>query len=55
MVTYDGRAFVGVSADCRAVTDLDELVEDLRAGFTAVTGVEPGPADPYATRSPEGN
>jgi hypothetical protein len=55
MVTYDGRAFVGVSADCRAVTDLDELVEDLRAGFTAVTGVEPGPADPYATRAPEGN
>ena len=33
MVTYDGQAYIGVSADDRAVSDLDDLVEDLRAGF----------------------
>lgn len=43
MVTYDGTAFIGVSADDRAVSDLHELVEDLRSGFASVTGepVEP--------------
>ena len=49
MVTYDGHAYIGVSADDRAVSDLDELVEDLRAGFAAVTGGPVGSADPYAT------
>jgi diacylglycerol O-acyltransferase len=48
MVTYDGTAFIGVSADDRAVGDLDELVEDLRAGFASVTGAPAGAADPYA-------
>ncbi len=48
MVTYDGQAFIGVSADDRAVGDLDDLVEDLRAGFAAVTGAPVGPADRYA-------
>jgi diacylglycerol O-acyltransferase len=48
MVTYDGTAFIGVSADDRAVNDLPELIEDLRAGFAAVTGEPVGPADPYA-------
>jgi WS/DGAT/MGAT family acyltransferase len=48
MVTYDGTAFIGVSADDRAVSDLPVLVEDLRSGFEAVTGAPAGPADPYA-------
>ena len=48
MVTYDGTAYIGVSADDRAVTDLDDLVEDLRGGFAAVTGEPVGSADPYA-------
>ena len=47
MVTYDGQAYIGVSADDRAVSDLDDLVEDLRAGFAAVTGGPVGPADRY--------
>jgi diacylglycerol O-acyltransferase / wax synthase len=48
MVTYDGQAYIGVSADDRAVSDLDDLVEDLRAGFATVTGGPVGPADRYA-------
>jgi WS/DGAT/MGAT family acyltransferase len=48
MVTYDGHAFVGVSADDRAVSDLADLVEDLRSGFEMVTGQPTGPADRYA-------
>ena len=48
MVTYDGTAFIGLSADDRAVSDLADLVEDLRAGFESVTGEPAGPADPYA-------
>ncbi len=48
MVTYDGTAFVGLSADDRAVPDIDALVEDLRAGFAAVTGQPVAPADRYA-------
>ena len=47
MVTYDGTIFVGVSADDRAVGDLDDLIEDLRSGFAAVTGEPVGPADRY--------
>jgi hypothetical protein len=54
MVTYDGRAYIGVSADDRAVSDLDDLVEDLRAGFAEVTGAPVGPADRYAGREPAG-
>lgn len=46
MVTYDGYAFVGISADDRAVTDLDGLVADLRSGFATVTAAPVGPADP---------
>jgi diacylglycerol O-acyltransferase len=38
MVTYDGTAYVGISADDRAVPDLDDLVEDLRSGFAEVAG-----------------
>jgi hypothetical protein len=49
MVTYDGRAFIGVSADDRAVPDVPALVEDLRTAFHEVTGAEIGPADRYAT------
>jgi diacylglycerol O-acyltransferase len=41
MVTYDGRAFFGISADDRAVADLADLVLDLAAGFTEVTGDTP--------------
>lgn len=47
MVTYDGAAFVGISADDRAVEDLPGLVADLRAGFADVTGRKVGPADPF--------
>ena len=47
MVTYDGSAFVGVSSDDRACTDLDDLVEDLRSGFATVTGAAVGPADRF--------
>jgi WS/DGAT/MGAT family acyltransferase len=52
MVTYDGQAYIGVSADDRAVSDLDDLVEDLRAGFAAVTEAPVGPADRYAAGEP---
>ncbi len=48
MVTYDATAYIGISADDRAVTDLADLVDDLRAGFTEVTGIPVGPADRYA-------
>jgi WS/DGAT/MGAT family acyltransferase len=48
MVTYDGQAYIGVSADDRAVSDLDELVVDRRAGVAVVTGGPVGPADRYA-------
>lgn len=48
MVTYDGTAFIGISADDRAVNDLNDLVEDLRGGFEAVTAAPVGAADPYA-------
>jgi diacylglycerol O-acyltransferase len=48
MVTYDGTAFIGMSADDRAVPDLGGLVADVRDGFAAVTGEPVGPADRYA-------
>jgi diacylglycerol O-acyltransferase len=48
MVTYDGQAFIGVSADDRAVPDLDVLVQSLRQGFTDITGKPCGSADRYA-------
>jgi diacylglycerol O-acyltransferase len=48
MVTYDGSAFIGISADDRAVADIANLVEDLRHGFEAVTQAAVGPADPLA-------
>jgi diacylglycerol O-acyltransferase len=46
MVTYDGSAFVGISADDRAVPDVAELVQDIRSGFATVTDAPVGPADP---------
>lgn len=46
MVTYDGSAFVGISADDRAIPDLEDLVGDLRSGFATVTDSAVGPADP---------
>jgi hypothetical protein len=48
MVTYDGGAFIGLSADDRAISDLDDLVEDIRMGFATVTDGPVGPADRYA-------
>ena len=48
MVTYDGSAFVGISADDRAVPDIDALVADMRSGFATVTDGPVGPADPLA-------
>ncbi len=50
MVTYDGVAYVGMSADDRAVGDLDALVEDIRGGFATVTGEPVGSADRYSVR-----
>jgi WS/DGAT/MGAT family acyltransferase len=52
MVTYDGSAFVGISADDRAVPDLDSLVTDMRSGFATVTDGLVGPADPLAAGEP---
>ena len=46
MVTYDGTAFVGLSADETAIPDLDDFVADLRAGFAEVIDAPVGPADP---------
>ncbi len=37
MVTYDSKAFIGVSTDDRAIGDHADLMHDLRAGFHAVT------------------
>ncbi|MDA3022623.1 MAG: WS/DGAT domain-containing protein [Actinomycetota bacterium] len=51
LVTYDGTAYVGISADDRAVKDLSDLVEDLRAGFAEVVGDQVGPRDQYAAPS----
>jgi len=48
MVTYDGSAFIGVSADDRAVPDIGELLDDLRAGFAEVTQARVGATDPLA-------
>lgn len=52
MVTYDGSAFVGISADDRAVPDLNALVDDMRSGFATVTGSQVGPADPLGETPP---
>jgi WS/DGAT/MGAT family acyltransferase len=52
MVTYDGAAFVGISADDRAVPDLDDLVADMRSGFATVTESDVGPADPLGPGEP---
>jgi diacylglycerol O-acyltransferase len=49
MVTYDGTAFVGLSADDRGVPDLEILVADLRSGFAEVLEEKIGPADPVST------
>lgn len=46
LVTYDGTAFIGLSADEVAIPDLDDFVADLRAGFEEVIGAPVGPADP---------
>lgn len=48
MVTYDGRAFIGVSTDDRAVPDVTAFARCLRDGFSEVTGVECGPLDRFA-------
>jgi hypothetical protein len=52
MVTYDGSAFVGISADDRAVPDLADLVADMRSGFATVTEGPVGPVDPLAEGEP---
>lgn len=48
LVTYDGTAFIGLSADDVAIPDLDNFVADLRDGFAEVLGGPVGPADPVA-------
>ena len=52
MVTYDGEAFIGVSADDRAVPDLPALLEDLRGGFAEVIGAPVGAVDPLVKPGP---
>jgi hypothetical protein len=52
MVTYDGTAYIGISADDRAVQDLADLTEDLRGGFALVTGS--APADTPVPAGPGG-
>ena len=37
MVTYDGKAFIGVSTDDRAIGDHADLMHALRAGFHSAT------------------
>ncbi len=37
MVTYDSKAFIGVSTDDRAIGDHTDFMHDLRAGFHVVT------------------
>jgi len=52
MVTYDGSAFIGVSADERAVPDIHELIADLRSGFATVIGGPVGAEDPLSAPGP---
>jgi diacylglycerol O-acyltransferase / wax synthase len=49
LVTYDGTAFVGLSADEVAIPDIDAFADDLRDGFAEVLGHPVGPSDPTAT------
>lgn len=42
MVTYNGTAFIGVSADEAAVPDLDAFMADLRSGFEELIGAPAG-------------
>lgn len=51
MVTYDGKACIGVSTDDRSVPDSHELLEDLRWACELVTGDVVGPADRYASQA----
>lgn len=46
MITYDGKAEVGFSADEASVTDIENLRDDLRAGFFEVTGYKPSSSTP---------
>jgi hypothetical protein len=46
MITYDGKAEVGFSADEAAVDDIEALSDDLRAGFGEVLGITPSPDSP---------
>ena len=48
LVTYDGTAFVGMSADETSIPDLDDFVSDLRSGFAEVIGAPVGPTDPVS-------
>jgi hypothetical protein len=46
MITYDGKAEVGFSADEAAVDDIENLTDDLRAGFGEVLGSTPSADSP---------
>jgi len=62
MITYDGKAEVGFSADEAALDDIENLIEDLREGFGEVLGHTPTAdspleldlADPSSTDQSEG-
>ncbi|MCH9800133.1 MAG: WS/DGAT domain-containing protein [Actinomycetia bacterium] len=41
LVTYDGTAYIGVSADQAAVPDIEDFIGDLRAGFDRVLAGKP--------------
>ena len=49
MVTYDGRACIGISTDDRSVPQHAELIEDIRWGFELVCGDVVGSADRYSS------
>ncbi|MAT61743.1 MAG: hypothetical protein CMH41_08910, partial [Micrococcales bacterium] len=38
LTTYDGTAFVGISADQSSVADIENFIDDLRSGFNEVLG-----------------
>ena len=49
LTTYNGTAFVGISADQSSVADIENFIDDLRSGFNAVLG---GSADDPVTSLP---
>jgi len=53
MITYNGKAEVGFSADEASVSDIEDLRDDLRAGFYEVTGYKPSSGTPLDLNAEE--